>query len=813
MELPSVSIIIPNYNGREHLDDCLSSISELNYPEDRREVLLVDNASTDGSCEFVELDFPGVKIIRNAENLGFSGGINAGAKSASGDYLVFLNSDMRVDRDWLIELIKPIADNPVKCSGSKVLNWDGSKIDFAGRRSDIFYLRFKPMEGEDEYESGGNMLFASGGAMAIRKDLYFEAGGFDDDYYMYHEDVDLGWRLWLMGYEIVLARNSIVYHRGGAASGKLDPGEVQLYHQRNALLTLIKNFDEDNFWRILPPFLDFLVQRSKYTLKAGEAFVPALYDAFFKNLDATLDKREEIQSKRKRSDSEIFSKVDLPYESILEMSDHRGADFKDRRRLKEHFTKVVFDAYRKEVESQQKHIDELNSVLQSHEAAFQILGQSLVWQLLRGFDLIIEKVLPLDTRRRRYYEKCTNAVRAFFIAFRNRIFKNLVESESAREYREKINAVPAKSADKVDILCLPNTGWGFRFMRHQHLLSLFARDGHRVFYVDVGLEPGPERFSVRKLGENIFELRVDVPSIFNIYRDDWTAEQGHLKHFIESLNLAKERFGIDALTLLVYPSWVPIAFELRRLHGWKIVYDCIDDYGSFKGISPQRIEEEKELFRESDMLVVTSSYLAKKAGEYREDFALIRNAVVFEHFKTLPYNELLKMPKPIIGFYGEIEQWVDTGLLEYLVEKRSDWNFVFIGRTLGADIESIKKFPNAHFLGEKLYSELPKYLFHFDVCIIPFNSTPFVEASNPIKFYEYISSGKPVVSTDIPELRKHRDLCYIAEGKEDFLDKIEIAIAEDDSELKKKRIELAKNNTWESRYRMFSARIKQMPQE
>jgi glycosyltransferase involved in cell wall biosynthesis len=118
-----------------------------------------------------------------------------------------------------------------------------------------------------------------------------------------------------------------------------------------------------------------------------------------------------------------------------------------------------------------------------------------------------------------------------------------------------------------------------------------------------------------------------------------------------------------------------------------------------------------------------------------------------------------------------------------------------------------------HFLGEKPYSELPKYLYWFDVCIIPFKLTPLIEATHPVKFYEYLSSGKPVVSAKLPELLPYNDLCYLADSKEDFLNKIEIGLKEDNLETKRKRIEFAKSNTWDDRYERLASHAKEIFKE
>ncbi len=142
---------------------------------------------------------------------------------------------------------------------------------------------------------------------------------------------------------------------------------------------------------------------------------------------------------------------------------------------------------------------------------------------------------------------------------------------------------------------------------------------------------------------------------------------------------------------------------------------------------------------------------------------LVRNGTDFELFNQLTPNGILKdINGPIIGYYGAIAEWFDTELIVHCAMEHPDWNFVLIGSTVGCDTSSLEKLKNVHLLGEKPYKELPLYLYHFDVCTIPFKINPLTLATNPVKFYEYLSSGKPVVTVRLPELEPYADLCYLA---------------------------------------------------
>ena len=214
---PSISIIVLNYNSMVHLHDNMESLLRLDYPVNKIEILLVDNASEDESVAWVKANYPIVRIVQNGDNLGYAAGNNAGVLAARNEWIVILNPDMRVEPDWLMELTRPLAADPqLACVASKVLSWDGKTIDFADAAINFMGWGCQPGYGShrlDEYTEDKLLLFANGGAMLIKRAVFLEAGGFDADYFAYYEDVDLGWRLWLRDYKVGFAAHAVVYHR------------------------------------------------------------------------------------------------------------------------------------------------------------------------------------------------------------------------------------------------------------------------------------------------------------------------------------------------------------------------------------------------------------------------------------------------------------------------------------------------------------------------------------------------------------------------------------------------------------------------
>lgn len=330
---PSVSVIILNFNGLMHLDPCFSSLAETDYPG-QVELILVDNGSTDPSVEHMERYHPHVQVVRSATNLGFTGGNNLGVRHASGEYVVFLNNDMRVTPEWLRHLLAPMQpDAGLICTGAKILRWDGHAVDFVGTRMNFtghgFQLDFGAPYTPLSYQDPVDLVFACGGCMCIQREVYTEVGGFDDDFFAYFEDVDLGYRLWALGYRIQFAPQAIVYHRHHGTSGGIATHQLRVLYERNALGMIVKNYEQSTLDKVLPIALLLAVKRGILNARIDSAdyqlgnrsksaahpneTVPKLafsfllgMEEFVNQLPGLQEKRRWIQANRKRTDREIF---------------------------------------------------------------------------------------------------------------------------------------------------------------------------------------------------------------------------------------------------------------------------------------------------------------------------------------------------------------------------------------------------------------------------------------------------------------------------------------------------------------------------
>jgi GT2 family glycosyltransferase len=267
------------------------------------------------------------------------------------------------------------------------------------------------------------------------------------------------------------------------------------------------------------------------------------------------------------------------------------------------------------------------------------------------------------------------------------------------------------------------------------------------------------------------------------------------------ISAVRRDFDINAAVGYVQvATWAPLAQETRDRFGWRIVYDCMDEWNNFPGMKRELLETEDRLVRSADVLVVSAQRLWDKYSSRNPNTVLARNGTNFEHFHSVPPHHLLAdAPRPIVGYFGAIADWFDLELMLRLAKERPSYTFVLLGGVFDVSMADLQALPNVHVLGQKPYDLMPAYLQRFDVCMIPFKVNAITEATDPVKFYEYISQGKPVVAPRMPELYPYREYLYIADDHDDFIRKVDAAAAENDQALRERRIELARQNTWTDR--------------
>ena len=253
---PRVSVIVVNWNGREHLEDCFSSLLASEYPASLLELICVDNGSTDDSRDLLATRFPSVRVVALDENLGFTGGNAAGVAAAAGDVFVFVNNDMKFEPSLISRLVDGL-DAHTACVGARVMSWDGTSIDFVRGTASFEARGFQEQFGQ-AYAPGmalAESFFPNGGAFAVTRRAYVESGGFDPALFAYYDDVDLGWRLRMAGHGIRTAADAVAYHRHGATVGTQPHAHKRFMLARNALWIAIRNYDDRTLPSVLPAIL------------------------------------------------------------------------------------------------------------------------------------------------------------------------------------------------------------------------------------------------------------------------------------------------------------------------------------------------------------------------------------------------------------------------------------------------------------------------------------------------------------------------------------------------------------------------------
>lgn len=313
MKKIKAAVVIPNWNGRSLLEDCLSSLYRQSFKN--FEIILVDNGSTDNSLEYVKNNFPSdVRIIKLKKNFGFAKAINEGVKASNAEYVVFLNNDTSVDKDWLKNLIQCADFHPEVISvNSKLLNFQNKKIidgvgiliNEVGQARSIGWNE----KNYGQYEKEQYIFGATGGASLFRRFDFIKVGMFDENYFMYFEEVDFAFRAQFLGYKSIFCPKALVYHKHKATAKKM-PQHIEYWQFKNMTQTIIKDFPTAIIlkkWRWLKIILVHL-NTIFYQLKNGfwwPSFMADLWILF--HLVQLLSERKKIQSHRIVTDGYIES--------------------------------------------------------------------------------------------------------------------------------------------------------------------------------------------------------------------------------------------------------------------------------------------------------------------------------------------------------------------------------------------------------------------------------------------------------------------------------------------------------------------------
>lgn len=363
-----------------------------------------------------------------------------------------------------------------------------------------------------------------------------------------------------------------------------------------------------------------------------------------------------------------------------------------------------------------------------------------------------------------------------------------------------------------DVFIFSVIDWSFRIQRPQHLARGFAQMGRRVFYISSTFidadEPG---YHIERLDPQLelYSVRLHVPGAPAIYFAQPTPD---IQHIVE-LGLGKliGTFGATStVSVLQHAYWYRIAFAIPNSVR---VYDCMDHHEGFGNVPAELIAAEKELLRRSDLVVVTSAWLETIARKENASVAVVRNAGEYTHFAERP-EQVFRDPKGrrVIGYYGAIAEWFDLGLVRAVAKAHPDCLVLLVGNDTVQAGQALSDLPNVQFTGEVPYTQLPYYLWAFDVCLLPFQVIPLTLATNPVKVYEYLAAGRAVVAVDLPEIAQFGELVRKAQGVDAFVTEVGRALAQPAStDAIEARRSFAREQTWNHRVADIAAAVQQVP--
>jgi GT2 family glycosyltransferase/glycosyltransferase involved in cell wall biosynthesis len=383
------------------------------------------------------------------------------------------------------------------------------------------------------------------------------------------------------------------------------------------------------------------------------------------------------------------------------------------------------------------------------------------------------------------------------------------QPEPAVQVEESLSAVPAPAS--YDVIVFPVMDWATRVQRPQQIAKQFALAGHRVFYLNTTINDG-SGVHVKQVVPNIYEVQLTASAHQNIYKENMHPQiQQELANAFQELRIKNDI--VEAVCLVDLPFWTPLVLELRQAYGWKIVYDCMDYHAGFTSNTQAMLSEEENLVRQSDLVLVSSHFLAREVSTRNSNFRLVPNGADYDHFRfpslQIP-DELVGLSKPIIGYYGAVADWIDTKLIANLAKARSGWSFVLIGDTQYADLNPLRGLSNVYLLGEKPYASLPPYLHAFDAAVIPFLKMPLTDATNPVKLFEYLSGGRAVVAAELDELRHYKEYTRLVSTQEEWLTALEEAQGDYSQASLERRFNFARQNTWQQRFLEINSAVQEL---
>ncbi len=356
------------------------------------------------------------------------------------------------------------------------------------------------------------------------------------------------------------------------------------------------------------------------------------------------------------------------------------------------------------------------------------------------------------------------------------------------------------------MVCLSHLRWDFVYQRPQHLLSRFARQGRRVFFIE---EPifgeGAARLDMSLRDDGVCVVVPHLPQSFAGQETD-----GVMQTLLDRL------YQEQAIRECVLWYYTPMAIRWsRHLQPLAVIYDCMDELSAFRGAPLALREREQELFEFADLLFTGGQSLYEAKREHHPQPYAFPSSIDAPHFAqargiTDEPEDQARIPHTRLGFCGVIDERMDLELLDAVAEARPDWQLIIVGPVVKIDPDELPRRANIHYLGGKKYQELPAYLAGWDVALLPFARNESTRFISPTKTPEYLAAGLPVVSTSIRDVVRpygEAGFVHIADTALEFVAAVEEALQEDATERIRTVDAFLSQTSWDRTWRRMNELI------
>jgi uncharacterized SAM-binding protein YcdF (DUF218 family)/glycosyltransferase involved in cell wall biosynthesis len=382
---------------------------------------------------------------------------------------------------------------------------------------------------------------------------------------------------------------------------------------------------------------------------------------------------------------------------------------------------------------------------------------------------------------------------------------------------------------KPDVICISTIDWDFIWQGHQEIMSRLAASGHRVLFVEnTGVRP-PRISDIPRLRQRVRNwwkgtkgFRSERPNLVVYSPIVLPLPYSRLARWLNrqimwrSLQRWMKASGFGRPIVWTFLP-TPLARDLiRQVDPLLTIYYCIDDLASSSPEARRIASSEQQLFREADLVFVTSEKLRARAAQYSARVHLFPFAVSLATFDRVRLDnppapdDIASLRRPIVGYVGGLHQWLDQDLLVSLAQRMPDVTFALVGPEQ-VDVSRLGALANVRLFGQRAHADVPKYIRAFDVALVPYVISEYTANVYPTKLNEYLAMGTPVVATDLPEIRRfnreHGDVVRVAADTEGFVDAIRSSIGDRHDIIVARRMGVARENSWERRIEQMSELI------